>query len=287
MTTDQSAVPPLFQGLCDDAAIFPPGELPLPQAVPAHRVHRAAWYAELVGPFLCGAGGLETLIAQVGPAAGELRIGLIVPTGSTGLAPALHALAAEPRLLVAGVEVAADPGVEPAQGVRQVVAAFEQLLPAGAIGAVEVPRGPGVAAALDVLAGTPYRAKFRTGGTVAAAFPDEFELAGFLLACAERELPFKCTAGLHNALRHTDPATGFEHHGFLNVLLATHAAAEGAGRAELADLLAERSGPLLADLAVKLTESQVSAARGAFTAFGTCSVLEPLEDLLALGLISQ
>ncbi|MDH6114476.1 hypothetical protein P3T36_000876 [Kitasatospora sp. MAP12-15] len=283
MTTDRSAVPPLFSGLCDDAAIFPPGDLPLPQAVPAHLVHRAAWYAELVGPFLCGAGGLETLVAL---APEELRIGVIVPGGSTALEPALRTAATGPGLRVAGVEVAADSGVEPAEGVRRVLAAFDRLLPDGAVGAVEVPRGPGVAAALDALAGTPHRAKFRTGGTVAAAFPDEEELAAFLLACAERGLPFKCTAGLHNALRHTDPDTGFEHHGFLNVLLATHAAAEGGGPREVAELLAERSGPALAALAEKLTSNQIATVRGSFTAFGTCSVLEPLEDLIALGLIS-
>ncbi|MDH6131341.1 hypothetical protein P3T37_000710 [Kitasatospora sp. MAA4] len=283
MTTDRSAVPPLFSGLCDDAAIFPPGELPLEQAVPAHLVHRAAWYAELVGPFLCGAGGLATLVAQDPE---ELRIGVIVPGGSTGLEPALRAVRAGRGLRVVGAEVAADPGVEPAEGVRRVVAAFEQLLPPEAAGAVEVPRGPGIPAALDVLAGTRYRAKFRTGGTAAAAFPSEDELAAFLLACAERELAFKCTAGLHNALRHTDPATGFEHHGFLNVLLATHAAAERATPSEVTELLAERSGAVLADLAAKLTDDQIAATRREFTAFGTCSVLEPLDDLIALGLIT-
>lgn len=166
-------------------------------------------------------------------------------------------------------------------------AAFDQLLPEGAVGAVEVPRGPGIPAALDVLAGGPYRAKFRTGGTVATAFPSEPELAGFLLACAERGLPFKCTAGLHHALRHTDPASGFEHHGFLNVLLAAHAAAEGGGAGELVALLAERSGDVLATAAEKLTERQIDVIRGSFTAFGTCSVTDPLEDLLTLGLITR
>ena len=36
---------PLFAGLFDDAALFPPGDLPLAEAVPAHRGHRTAWYA--------------------------------------------------------------------------------------------------------------------------------------------------------------------------------------------------------------------------------------------------
>ena len=47
-------------------------------------------------------------------------------------------------------------------------------------------------------------------------------------ACVDRGVAVKCTAGLHHAVRHTDPATGFEHHGFLNVLLAASALAEGA-----------------------------------------------------------
>ncbi|MFI9273010.1 hypothetical protein ACIGXM_20115 [Kitasatospora sp. NPDC052896] len=279
MTTNPSAVPPLFTGLCDDAAIFPPGELPLPQAVPAHRTHRTAWYAGLVGPFLCGAGALGALLELVDE---PLAIGVIVPAGSTGLAPALETVATEPRLRVAGAEVAADPGMAPAEGARRVVAAFERLLPAGACGAVEIPRGPDLPAALDVLAGTPYRAKFRTGGTAAGAFPTEPELAAFVTGCVERGLPFKCTAGLHHAVRHTDPATGFEHHGFLNVLLATHAALTGG---DPRALLAERDGKELASAASELTVPQISAVRAAFTAFGTCSVVEPLDDLIALGLI--
>ncbi|MGW7584917.1 hypothetical protein ACWGLI_27800, partial [Kitasatospora sp. NPDC054769] len=49
-------IPELFHGLFDDAAVFPPGNLPIVDAVPAHRLHRAAWYAEAVGPRQSGAG---------------------------------------------------------------------------------------------------------------------------------------------------------------------------------------------------------------------------------------
>ena len=53
-------------------------------------------------------------------------------------------------------------------------------------------------------------------------------------AALDRETPFKCTAGLHRAVRHTGD-DGFEHHGFLNVLLATRRAFDGAGRRGAAD----------------------------------------------------
>ncbi|MGF1429315.1 hypothetical protein [Kitasatospora sp. LaBMicrA B282] len=288
----QSVIPPLFAGLCDDAAIFPPGDLPLPQAVPAHLAHRTAWYADLVGPFLCGAGRITALSGRLNdgqPNDGELAVGLIVPDGSAGLEPALRAVAADPRLRLAGLEVVADRTEHAADGVRTVRAALDELLPRYApevTAAIEVARGPELLLALDALEGGPYRAKFRTGGTVAEAFPGELELASFLYAAVYRRLSFKCTAGLHHALRHDDEATGFAHHGFLNVLLATHAALDGAEHGELAALLRERDGEVLAENLTDLSVAQVRAARAAFTGFGTCSIAEPLADLLALGLVT-
>ncbi|WP_035840576.1 hypothetical protein [Kitasatospora azatica] len=300
MTTPQapqSAIPSLFAGLCDDAAIFPPGDLPLPQAVPAHLAHRSAWYADLVGPFLCGAGRIGALSDQLGEGRlgkgrlgeGELRVGLIVPDGSAGLEPALRAVAGDPRLRIEGIEVLADQDVAPAEGVRRVREALDRLLPEyapEAPTAIEVARGPELLSALDELEGGPYRAKFRTGGTTAQAFPGELELASFLYAALYRKLSFKCTAGLHHALRHDDQETGFAHHGFLNVLLATHAALDGAEHGELAALLKERDGETVAGRLAELTGEQQRAARAAFTAFGTCSIAEPLADLVALGLVT-
>ena len=40
---------PAWSGLVDDAAIFPPGDVPLPDAVAAHLARREEWYADLVG----------------------------------------------------------------------------------------------------------------------------------------------------------------------------------------------------------------------------------------------
>ncbi|MFE6747659.1 hypothetical protein ACFVGM_17520 [Kitasatospora purpeofusca] len=288
-----AVVPPLFRGLFDDAAVFPPGNLPVAEAVPAHLAHRAAPYAAAVGPLLCGAGRLGELAAaadavtgsaggtasdgtEAGGTGSRLRVGLVLPGGSSELGPALTAAA---PFAVAGVELAT-------RDAREAVAALDLLLPPDVPAAVELPRellrGDGLEEVLDVLVDSPYRAKFRTGGVVAGAFPDEAELAGFLTGCAQRGLPYKCTAGLHHAVRHTDPATGFEHHGFLNVLLA---AAETDPKAA-AEILAERSGAVLAEAVRSLTDRQVTVIRNSFTAFGTCSIAEPLDDLAALGLLS-
>ncbi|MGZ5399221.1 MAG: hypothetical protein ACXWDM_04350, partial [Nocardioides sp.] len=91
----------------------------------------------------------------------------------------------------------------------------------------------------------------------------------------------KCTAGLHNAVRHV-AADGFAHHGFLNVLLATIRAFDGAGTDEVVALLEERDP----DALVTTAEGE-SLARGRrwFTSFGSCSVHDPLDDLTTLGLL--
>ncbi len=102
----------------------------------------------------------------------------------------------------------------------------------------------------------------------------------------DRRIPFKCTAGLHHAVRHTAADTGFEHHGFLNVLLAIGAASQGAGQAELEKVLAERDPVAVARQIGDLDGIEADDIRYLFTSFGTCSTDEPVQDLIALGLLS-
>ncbi|MFF4339053.1 hypothetical protein ACFY00_03815 [Kitasatospora sp. NPDC001540] len=259
-------VPELYRGLFDDAAVFPPGDLPLAEAVPAHRAHRAARYAEAVGPLLAPVDALAEL-RSLEP---EFAVGLVVGPGRLA-----EALAAAEGLRVVGVEYAAG------EDVKAAVAELDALLPEDVGAAVELPRSERPEDGLDALVGTRYRAKYRTGGLAHSAFPSVTELAGFLLGCAERALPYKCTAGLHHAVRHTDLGTGYEHHGFLNVLLA----AGSSDRSQAVELLAERDGARLATAVESLTEHQIAGIRASFTSFGTCSIAEPLEDLARLGLL--
>ena len=119
--------------------------------------------------------------------------------------------------------------------------------------------------------------------------PDQSPGTGFAPSCRridaalDRETPFKCTAGLHNAVRHTGDDT-FEHHGFVNVLLATRRAFDGAAIDEVVETLEERDG---ARLAADAREADLAGARRWFTSFGSCSVSEPLEDLIALELMEN
>lgn len=294
--TARAAVPALVAGLCDDAAMFPPGNARAADAVSAHRGHRIAWYRDLVGPFLVGVRHLPAVVQEVRAlrAAGPLGMDappdplpsvLVVPDGPAALKDALRAATGEPGFELVGVELACDGEGTPAQAARRAAEALGNALPDAAGGVIEVKRGYGLGEALDAIADSPFRAKLRTGGTVAAAFPTEQEVAGFIVGCVVRGVPFKCTAGLHEAARHTDPATGFEHHGFLNILTATHAACQGADVAQVAAVLAERSARRLADSLHGLDADAAIRARAAFTGYGTCSIAEPLADLIDLGLV--
>ena len=73
----------VVRGLVDDAAIFPPGDAPMPAALAAHDEHRSSWYADLVGPFLCSDTRLPELQRALPDRAEPLRIGLVV-TGGAG-----------------------------------------------------------------------------------------------------------------------------------------------------------------------------------------------------------
>lgn len=276
-------IPALFTHLVDDAAVFPPGSAPLPEAIIGHREHRAAWYAEFVGVLLLPSSSLPDAARLLEPEE-RVAVGVIGDSGVDALPKALDA--ADPRLEIGQVEVAvAKRGENPQPGLRRLLAVLGER--PSLSGYAEIPLTWGLLAALDTVAearaaGVDVAAKFRTGGLAAELFPTPVELAAVICACRDRQLPFKLTAGLHHAIRHTDPETGFVHHGFLNVLVGTAAAVDGAEVAEVAELLAATDPVPLIEPARALRESD----RPLWIGFGSCSVVEPLTDLVRLGLVN-
>ena len=270
----------LYRGLFDDAALFPPGNAPMGQALPDHREHRASERARYVGPFLVAEGRvaeLRAVLAREETDHGPLEVVVTVPGGADDVPAALDALNADPALNLVGMEVAAPPGTA-----ADTAAALTKALPAGTVGYVEVARGESASADIAALAGTGANAKFRTGGLKPEAHPTEAELAALISAAVTAEVPFKCTAGLHHAIRHST-TEGFEQHGFLNVLLATHTLLVEGSEADAREILAERNGPALAARAKALGDVEQADVRTRFRSFGTCSITEPLEDLTVLG----
>lgn len=293
-----STIPAAFRSLVDDAAVFPPGNAPLPQALRDHHTHRGATYAELVGPFVVSDVALPDLIEAVRAdgSGAPLAVSVVVTGGAGAIEPAVRWAGRAEELELAGLELGLRDEEDLPRNARRVTTVVDQLRVAGELGEdapvyVEPPRLMGSEpaaswlAALDEVAALDLRLKFRTGGVTADAFPSATELATCIGAALDRELRFKCTAGLHHALRHRDEGTGFEHHGFLNVVTATRASLDGASTADVAGHL-DLTDPaeVRASLDAAGPEGLVSARRW-FTSFGSCSVLEPLEDLIDLDLV--
>ncbi|GAB3064706.1 hypothetical protein [Pedococcus soli] len=270
----------LFARLVDDAAVFPPGNAPLDEAVRLHRFHRAAAYAWLVGPLLVpvsSATALEQVAAASASAVSPvLEVALVARPGVTTreVEQAVALLSAAGGVTAVGVEMAWSP---------QWREADLDGLPV----TLEVPRGPEQARALDDLGtalgeGT-VQAKFRTGATPTWAWPDEDELAGFVRAAVERGVPFKLTGGLHHLVR--GARSEGEQHGLLNVLLAVHAAVTGGPPDDVTDALRERDTDTLVERTALLDADGAAALRRTFTAYGCCEVTDPIGELTARRLI--
>ena len=59
--------------------------------------------------------------------------------------------------------------------------------------------------------------KLRTGGAAAASFQTSGKIAFAIKTCIDREVPMKCTAGLHHPIRHYNESVKTKMHGFINV----------------------------------------------------------------------
>ena len=146
---------------------------------------------------------------------------------------------------------------------------------------------------------TPFgaSAKIRMGGPTPESIPDVTTVARFLIACADSQIAFKATAGLHHAVRgeyelEDDPDSPSQlMHGFMNLFLAASLAWLGKEEDAIITTLEEESPTnfRVSEDSIRwhgnaLTTSQIGTMRRDFgIEFGSCSFLEPLEDLKALG----
>jgi hypothetical protein len=229
----------LLARLIDDAAQFPPARMELDAAIAQHERHRAGPHAWMLGRFLCPAS--------------KLRPGLPEPLGVVADGDWRADLEAAVTAGADAFEVRAPDDLDALRGAPLTVF-VEGVAPAE----------------LDGLG-----AKLRCGGPTADAFPSDAAVAGFIRACREHEVPFKCTAGLHHPFRTRDDEIGVLQHGFMNLLTATvvddvdAAIAAPAGEFSLDGGLHWRGQAI-----------DAAAARRLYTAHGSCSFDEPVEDLL-------
>ncbi len=282
-------------GLIDYAGLFPPASLGMEEAVTEYRTARTGPQAWMVDRFICPADRLLELAGLLtGTMTEDEAPWSLVVTAHPGEAAAIVDFVAE---MSGGADVDVVETPLPQESDAATVAALMEAF--GRVVFFEVPWRRPVEPALDLLAaaraasGRALGVKVRCGGVVAAAFPSPEVLAGFLAACHDRGLPVKATAGLHHPFRHSDSATGFTHHGFVNLLAAAALAHGGAATAILVEVLADFDSGAF-DLTARsliwrgnrIEAADIAATRrDLFVGYGSCSFDEPVADLSALGIL--
>ncbi len=288
-----TAMATLLTGLVDYAGLFPPAAVPMREAVANYATYRAGASSGLLARFVVPVARLSEFVAEASalPAHGDAWP-LAVLAGAADAA-ALDAFDAAhgARWRVDTIEAKADS----LDGIAALVAAFGRRRTVY----VELPVGDEPSALIAAVGAAGLRAKIRTGGVTADAFPSPMQVMAFLSACVSLGVPFKATAGLHHPLRGeyaltyaADSARGTMY-GFLNVFLAAVLLHAGHAPEIVMPMLEERDASALfvSENAIewrglRASVAQVAAARAQFAgSFGSCSFTEPVEDLAALSLL--
>jgi len=297
--------------LIDDAGLFPPAALSMPDALAEDRRARNGPNAWMLGDFVVTAARLGELIAAVrATEAGPLAVSLIVDAATAGatIEGALDAQrAADGTVSIRSIEVKA-PVVDDGDirsAISLLVADVDaSKLPRGSAAYIEFPFGDRwearVAATIDALADARARSphdvagKIRCGGIPQPQIPSPDQLAFAIGTLRAREVPFKATAGLHHPIRHDDAATSEPVHGFFNVVgaavldwvldLDDRTRAAILGERDPAQFSLDDDAFGWRDL--RASGEEIVDARGAFVrSFGSCSFSEPVDDLIALGVL--
>jgi hypothetical protein len=277
----QRGIPPLLARLIDDAALFPPGNATMPDAIRLHLESRSSNHAGVLGLFLCPASRLPELITElikVKPVK-PVALSLVIDTGLGGVPKALSIVESRAEILALRmVEMPAPSDVDEVWLER-----VSEFVPEDVVRVIEPRRGgDGWLDGIRRVVEHGSWPKLRCGGLSSENFPSVREVANFLAVINDGGASFKATAGLHNAVRHVDPKTGFTHHGFLNLLVAT-ARMQSAG--DVHGALESMAAEALAEEAGSLSDQAQHAARSVFASYGSCSLTDPVNDLTALGLL--
>jgi len=292
--TPLPAVRALMTGAIDYAGLFPPAALPMPDAVANYERYRSGAHAWMLGRFVVPLARLEELAdayaAVVHAESSAWPVSVIAKASDAATIATFNARYGA-RLRIDTVEV---PPVTVGD-----IAALAGMAATYAVFA-EVTWATDPTPVIAKLARHGVRAKIRTGGVTPEAFPSPAQMARFIAACVAAGVPFKATAGLHHAWRGEYPltyeagsatATMF---GFANVLLAGSAAVAGAGADEMCVVLdapggagfeAVEQGWVLPSGRAIPAELVTAARARAMASFGSCSFEEPMEELIARGLL--
>lgn len=288
------AVHTLLSGAIDYAGLFPPAQLGMVDAVANYATYRQSGDAWALGRFVVPANRLDEL-ERAHAATPDRALGdpwsLSVLAGPHLDEDLARIRALSPSALrTESLEIRADTLEEIEHTGMVVNGSYETYM--------EISPDENLTKFVEGIHRAGLRAKIRTGGVVAAAFPSSGMIVRFIARCLASGVPFKATAGLHHlrtgAYRLTyDPGSETARmYGFLNLFTAAALLRSGASEAEAERALLETDPGALRLEPESLVwrdrrfdrASLAALRREALIAFGSCSFREPLDELQATGI---
>lgn len=295
------AVRVLLQGIVDYAGLFPPASRGMAAAASEYAEHRGGADAWALGRLVLPAARLdefEDAAAAILPREGAGSWALSALLGSDLEEDVSriegfnhrHGDARAGAVIVDTVELKAHSPRDVARASELLDRRFDTYM--------ELPIEIAPDEIVEAISRTTAKAKIRTGGVTADAFPSAEHVARFASCCIRQGVAFKATAGLHHPWRAEYPLTYAPDaptgvmFGFLNLLLAVALLRAGLGERQARAALEERDTASirfgvdgLQWRGQTLPMSVLVQTRETLVAFGSCSFRDPVGDLRALHLL--
>lgn len=296
----KESVRALLTRAIDYAGLFPPSAVSMPEAVLNYATYRNSNYSWMLGRFVVTAARLDEFIESardfISRDSGDSawRVSVVVGGEVTAAINQIKEFNARygPGVLCDMLEIKADS--------KGVIDNAVISLPGGVTAYFELGLDAELPEMVSHLAVHGQRAKIRTGGVTADAFPAAAAVIRFVRTCLAANVPFKATAGLHHPIRcfkpltyEADSAKGTMH-GFLNLFLMTGFAREGYRPTLLEDVMEEEFDEVFRfenqsvtwrdEFSLGLSQIENVRSKG-IQSFGSCSFDEPVADLQRLGIL--
>ena len=297
-SNQKKSVRALLAGIIDYAGLFPPSQLSMPQAVANYAAYRQSDYQWMLGRFIVPVSRLDEFTSSAKDFFSEANdVWRLSVLASDDIYETVRLVeefnhAHAPHAVCDALEIKADTSYR----IKEIAEAASPGLKTY----FEISVDHNLADLISTLAIYGQRAKIRTGGVTEEAFPTVEQIAKFMRVCLAANVPFKATAGLHHPLRSVNPLTYEPNapesamNGFLNVFLAAAFLRQGYQPKLVNELLKDKradnflfndDGVLWRQEHFLSTVSLKSLRTRNAISFGSCSFVEPIDDLQEIGLL--
>ncbi len=290
-----------FAHLVDYAGLYPPARLPLDEVARRYAAYRAGPHDWVLGRLIVPADRLveANALATASGATPAARWPVSVLVGGAEAIPDSGRSVGDALARTDGVLQIES--VESIAGTPGEIAAVAAAYPGTLERFVEIPADPDPSPLMASLAEHACFPKLRAGGVTADRFPSPAVAARFLVRALGAGMPMKATAGLHHAIRGTQPLTYAPSsattvmHGFANMVFAAALLVAGRIDLELAEALLDDDRPEAFKfggragswLNAVVTYGEVAEGRRQLLrSVGSCSFEEPVAEARTLDWIA-